>query len=87
MKVASTCRADEVKVRLYFLVNVLKARGLKVAGGNIIGRMLAFGAAAAELKDLIGCTGVPKAGDDDGIRFETGFNPALNIGAGFRFSA
>jgi hypothetical protein len=40
MKVASTARAEDVNVRLCFLVNVRKASGLRVAGGSRIGRIV-----------------------------------------------
>ena len=42
IKVASSCRAVEVSVRLCFLVNVRKASGRSVAGGRMIGRIAAF---------------------------------------------
>jgi hypothetical protein len=88
MNVAKTCRAEEVRVKLCFLVKVLKARGLKVAGGRRIGSILAFTAAAAGLKLLIGSAGVPNAGDDEGIGFDgAGVGGGLNIGAARGFSA
>lgn len=88
MKVASTCKALEVNVRLCFLVNVLKARGLKVAGGRMIGSMLAFAGIAAGLKGLIGCAcGVPNAGEEEGMGFKgAGLSGTLNIEAAFGFS-
>jgi len=86
MNVASTWSADEVRVRLYFLVKVLKARGRNVAGGSMIGSTLALVGAAAALKGLIGCTGVAKAGEEEGIRFGgAGVAGALNIGAALGF--
>ncbi len=82
MKAASTCRAEDVRVKLCFFVNVRNANGRKVAGGRIIGRMLAFDGAAAGLKGLIGYAGVPKAGDEEGIGFNgAGVLGALKIGA------
>lgn len=64
-------------MRLCFLVNVRKANGRSVAGGSSIGRTVAFGGGlsaggariAATLRGLMGCAGVPKAGDDEGIGF------------------
>lgn len=68
MKVASSCNADEVKVRLCFLVNVLNASGLSVAGGSRIGSIVAFaGAIENGFRDA---AGVAKAGEEDGIGFE-----------------
>jgi hypothetical protein len=61
-----------LSVRLCFFVNVLNARGRSVGGGSSIGKI---GALAAGLKagcangrrdaGMIGCTGVPNAGDDE----------------------
>lgn len=69
-------------VKLCFFVKVRKARGRKVAGGRRIGNMLAFGAMAAGLNGFMGCTGVPNAGDDEGIGFEgAGVAGTLNMGA------
>lgn len=86
MKVASSCRADEVSVRLCFLVNVLNASGLKVAGGRSIGKIVAF--AVATEKGFSVAAGVANAGDEDGIGFvDLGFGVlALKIDAacGFR---
>jgi hypothetical protein len=72
MKVESACRAVPFSVRLCFLVNVLNARGRNVGGGSSIGKI---GAVAAGLKagcasgrrdaGIIGCTGVPNAGDEE----------------------
>lgn len=82
MKVARTWSAEEVRVRLCFLVNVRNAKGRKVAGGRRIGSMLAFAGAAAGLKGRMGCAGVAKAGDDEGIGFKgAGVGGGLNIGA------
>ena len=39
MKVANACSADDVSVRLCFFVNVRKAKGLRVAGGKIMGNI------------------------------------------------
>jgi hypothetical protein len=88
MNVAKTCRAEEVSVKLCFLVNVLKARGRKVAGGRRIGSILAFTAAPAGLNCLMGYAGVPNAGDDEGIGFNgAGVGGGLNMGAARGFSA
>jgi hypothetical protein len=87
MNVARTCNAEEVSVKLCFLVKVRKARGRKVAGGRSTGRMLVFGAAVVTLKGRIGCTGVPNAGDEEGIGFDgAGVGCGLNIGAARGFS-
>jgi hypothetical protein len=66
-----------VRVRLCFLVNVRNASGRSVAGGRSTGRTVDFGGGfsaggariAAVLRELMGWTGVPNAGDDEGIRF------------------
>jgi HAT1-interacting factor 1 len=66
-----------VRVRLCFLVNVRKASGRSVPGGSSIGRTVALGGGfsaggariAVTLRGLMGCAGVPKAGDDEGIGF------------------
>lgn len=87
MNVARTCNAEEVSVRLCFLVKVRKAKGRKVAGGRRTGRILAFAAAVVTLKGRMGWTGVPKAGDEDGIGFKgAGVGGGLNIGAARGFS-
>ena len=39
IKVANNCSADDVSVRLCFFVNVRKANGLRVAGGNSMGKI------------------------------------------------
>jgi hypothetical protein len=71
-----------VIVKLCFFVNVRKARGRNVAGGSRIGRMLAFGAIAAALKGLMGCAGVAKAGEEEGIGlFDAGVSGNLKIPA------
>jgi hypothetical protein len=87
MNVAKACRAEEVRVKLCFLVNVLNARGRNVAGGRRIGRILAFTGAAVGLKARTGYAGVPKAGDEEGIGFNgAGVGGGLNIGAARGFS-
>lgn len=81
MKEASSWRAVDVRVKECFLVNVRKARGRRVAGGRIIGRMPAFG--ALTLNGFNGCTGVAKDGEDEGSAEEgmwTFFR--RNMGAG-----
>ena len=87
MNVAKTCNADEVSVKLCFLVKVRKARGRNVAGGRRTGSMLAFAAAAVTLKGRMGWIGVPNAGDEEGIGFNgAGVGGGLNIGAARGFS-
>lgn len=66
MNVANNCSADDVKVRLCFFVNVRKARGRKVAGGRSMGSMEGLGGSLGG-GARIGWTGVPKAGEDEGI--------------------
>jgi hypothetical protein len=76
-----------VSVKLCFLVNVRKARGRSVAGGSSTGRMLAFVAAVVRLRGRIGWTGVPNAGDEDGMIFNgPGVGAGLNIGGARGFS-
>ena len=64
MNIANNCSADEVSVRLCFLVSVRKARGRRAAGGSSIGNTdgleisVGFGT-------WLGCIGVLKAGEDD----------------------
>jgi hypothetical protein len=82
MNEASSCSAEDVRVRECFFVNVRKARGRKVAGGRMIGRIAAFG--ALMLKGFRGWTGVPKAGEDEGMA-EDGIALCFRkIGAGVR---
>jgi hypothetical protein len=73
MNVASAASADDVRVRLCFLVKVLNASGRKVAGGSRIGRIVeglnCGGAIGFVLRGKIGCAGVPKAGEEEGIGF------------------
>ena len=62
-------------MRLCFLVNVRNASGRNVAGGSSIGRTVDFATGlraggariGAVLRGLMGCTGVPNAGDEDGM--------------------
>lgn len=79
-----------MSVRLCFLVNVRKARGRSVAGGSSIGKTvvlvvgLRMGGAriGAVLRGLMGCAGVPNAGDDEGIGFvgiADGFSGLLDV--------
>lgn len=76
-KVASAWRADDVSVRLCFLVNVRNASGRSVAGGSSMGSTVdltgGFSAGGARIavirRGLMGWAGVPKAGEDDGIGF------------------
>lgn len=69
MNVAKTCNAEEFSVRLCFFVNVRNAKGRSVAGGRRIGRTLGFARGAASSKGLMGCTGVAKAGEEEGMGF------------------
>ena len=69
MKVAKSCKAEEVSVKLYFFVKVRKARGRNVAGGRRMGSMLPLVGTEATLKGRIGCAGVAKAGEEEGIGF------------------
>jgi hypothetical protein len=75
MKVARHCKAEDVNVRLYFLVSERKATGRKVCGGRRMGRMVEGGRWAPDAaKACVGFTGllargyagVPKAGEEDG---------------------
>lgn len=78
-----------MSVRLCFLVKVRNASGLSVAGGSNIGRTVDFATGlrdggariGAVLRGLIGCTGVPNAGEDDGIASDTaeGFSGRLDV--------
>lgn len=80
MKDASSCSAEDVRVKECFFVNVRKASGRSVAGGRIIGRIPAFG--ALTLNGFKGWTGVAKDGEDDG-NWEEGMIFFLRkIGAG-----
>lgn len=55
-----------------------------MAGGRITGRILALAAGGATLNGLMGCAGVPNAGDEEGIGFDgAGVAGCLNIGAAF----
>lgn len=76
MKVASAEREVAEIVRLCFFVNTLKASGLMLGGGINTGSIGAVcvvavrntGAGGFDARArLIGCTGVPNAGEDDGI--------------------
>lgn len=75
MNVASAVSADDVKVRLCFLVNVRKARGRSVAGGRRIGRIVVGftgrpscgGGIGNVLRGIMGWAGVPNAGEEEGI--------------------
>lgn len=73
MKLASAPRAEDVRVKLCFLVNVRKASGRNVAGGSSIGRIVeglnCGGAIGFVRRGRMGCAGVPNAGDEDGIGF------------------
>ena len=66
-----------MRVKLCFFVNVRNARGLSVAGGSSMGNTVALTGGLREggarigavRRGCMGCTGVPNAGDDEGIRF------------------
>lgn len=76
-----------MRVKLCFFVNVRNANGRRVAGGSIIGSMLALAGAGPGLKGLIGYAGVPKAGEEDGIGLNgPGVFGALKFGAARAFS-
>lgn len=81
MKDASSCSAEDVRVRECFFVNVRKASGRSVAGGSMMGRMPTLG--ALTLNGFRGWTGVANDGDDEGSA-EEGMVALLrlNIGAG-----
>jgi hypothetical protein len=81
MKAASSCRAEDVSVSECFFVNVRNASGRSVGGGRIIGNIAALAALTA--KGLRGWTGVPKAGEEEGIAEDGGTAPRFrNMGAG-----
>ena len=50
-----------------FEVKVRKAKGRSVAGGSRMGNMEGFEGSSGGLLSRIGCTGVPKAGEEEGI--------------------
>lgn len=77
MKLANAERADDVRVKLCFFVKVRKARGRSVAGGSSMGSTVALTGGLREggarigavRRGCMGWTGVPNAGDDEGIKF------------------
>lgn len=79
MNVANACKAEELRVRLCFFVNVLNARGLKVGGGSNIGRIVGIvglntgGGTGRWAVEGSGWRGVPNAGDDENATFSGGF--------------
>lgn len=76
-----------MSVRLCFFVKVLNAKGRRVAGGRIIGRMLALFGIAAALKGRTGCTGVANPGEEEGIGLiGAGVGGGLKMGAALGFS-
>lgn len=83
MKVANSCSAEDVRVKLCFFVKVRNANGLKVAGGRRIGRIVAL-VGGAMANGLSVCAGVPKAGDEDGMGFEGAGVFGANIDAAVR---
>lgn len=62
-------------MRECFLVNVRNAKGRRVAGGSSIGRIGACLLLFVTLKGFIGCTGVPKAGDEERAADDRGATP------------
>ena len=91
MNVARAWSAEDVNVKSCFFVNVRNASGLNVAGGNIIGSTVdAFWAAdfsnggafmGAVRRGRIGCAGVPKAGEEEGMTFPgVGFGSVDGLG-------
>jgi hypothetical protein len=70
MNVAKAASAVVDMVRLYFLVNVRNARGLRVVGGNMIDRTvgdLKFGGGIGSgFLDGNTARGVPNAGEEEG---------------------
>lgn len=69
MNVANPCRAAELSVKLCFFVSVRNANGRRVAGGSITGNILGRVGCALGSGNGIGCTGVAKAGEEEGITF------------------
>lgn len=93
MNVASSCKDDDVMVRLCFFVIVRNAKGRSIAGGSKIGSTAGVagflnavgGGRIASLagREAIGYAGVANAGDDDGMASRAVF-AVLNRGAGAR---
>ena len=82
MKVAKAWRAEEVRVRLCFFVKVRKAKGRSVAGGSKMGNIEGFEGSSGGLLSRRGWTGVPKAGEDEGMGSgPAGVGPLRNRGA------
>ena len=72
MNVANACNAEELSVRLCFLVNVRKASGRNVGGGSRIGSIVAIcglnagGGGGGRCMPLgRGWRGVPNAGEEE----------------------
>lgn len=82
INVANTCKAEEARVKLCFLVKVRKARGRNVAGGRRIGSMLPLMGTAVTLNGRIGCAGVAKAGEEEGIGLA-----GVDVGGGLKMGA
>lgn len=59
---------EDVRVKLCFLVKVLKVRGWSVGGGRIIGRIVVL-VGVGGWKGCKGWVGVVKVGEEDGIGF------------------
>lgn len=70
MNVANNCSAEDVSVRLCFFVKVRKAIGRSVAGGRSMGNIEGLGGSGG-LYGRIGWTGVPKAGEEEGMGFDS----------------
>ncbi len=56
-----------MRVRLCFFVKVRKATGRRVGGGSKMGNTVGGGRTAVGMWGFNGCSGVPNAGEDDGI--------------------
>ena len=69
-----------MRVKLCFLVKVRKAMGRSVAGGRAIGRIEDLIGGSIGLCKPMGCTGVPKPGEDEGMIFGCiGVGPLRNL--------
>ena len=84
MNVASDWSAGELSVRLCFLVKVRKARGRREGGGRRIGRIVEMaglnaGGGIGRSRGLMGWTGVPNAGLEEGIAFSCLRNAAAMV--------
>ena len=78
-------------MRLCFLVKVRKARGLRLAGGRRMGRIVGIeglnaGGGIRFSRGFMGWTGVPKAGLDEGTAFSCRRNVAAIFCVGYEMS-